>query len=171
MGLKPHQGWGQQQLWGLVASPAHTCDAGSGHPPPATPVPRDSLSPACLKLQRSGKISIHSTRRLVKDFPGASILNHPQQCIFSFWPHLAPLLCPSPNTHLTTPFPPQTQLLFFPVTPNQPFVPGTKSCQVSAVGFPLPCFPIQLFFGNARAQSKPAVTCGYFKKIISTGIF
>lgn len=118
-----------------MPSPAHTPD--SGHPPPATQMSSDSLSPACLKLQRSGKISIHSTTRLVKDFPRATILNHPQQRLFSFWPHLAPLLCPSPNTHLTTSLLPQTQLLFFPVTPNQPFVTGTKSCEVSVLGFSL----------------------------------
>lgn len=127
-----------------------------GHPSPATKASRESLSPACLKLQRSGKNQHPYHYQASEIFPppppqGQRPQSSPTTYLLIRAPFASPAMSqsqyPSYNTFPPTP----TALLFFPVTPNQLFVRGTKRWEVSAAGFSLHRFHIQLF-GNAWSK-------------------
>lgn len=111
---------------------------------------------------------MRTTIRLRKDFslPRASILNNPQHRVCSLGPHLPPpATSPSQYPSYTT-FPP-TPRLFFPVTPNQLFIPGTKSRDVSAVCFSLRRFPIP----KGWISQPIPVICSCFLRNNSTSVF
>lgn len=126
-----------------------------------TQTSRESLSCACLKLQRSGKFSIHTTTRLMNNFslPG----QHPRSSLTMYLLITVPF---ASSDYIQVPIPILQHLLssspavFLPCNSKPTLCPSTKSHEVLAAGFSAPvCYAKDLHF---LSQSKLAVICSCF---------